>query len=319
MRNNINKKFNQIIIQIIKYYNINKFLIAISGGQDSICMMKLLEKLPKKLQLKIDYIYIDHQWKQNSKQHTENLIQTCKKIKKEIYIYQIKKISSSENTSRIYRYNTLINHAINHKNKAIITAHSQSDKIETFLYNLTRGTGSEGASGLNFHRKLNKKLNIFRPLIKQNRSEIYFFCKRWLLPIWSDNTNYNYNITRNRIRNEIIPYFKKYLNKNFECNITSFLYNIYRDNEYIKQQALKIYLINKNQTYIALQHSNIKKQHLAIQIKVIQLFIYHNFYITINKKILFYLINLIYNTNCSKKIYYKNIQIYINSKWIYIK
>jgi len=216
----------------------------------------------------------------------------------------------------------LIYHAIKYKHNAIITAHSKTDKLETFLYNLTRGTGIEGSTSLNFHRKLNKKISIFRPLIQENRSEINFLCRELFLPIWSDITNYNYNITRNRIRNEILPYLKKYLNKSIENNIINFLYSFYSENEYIKQQTFKVYFLSKHKNYIALKLFYIKKQNISLQIRILQLFIYHNFYIVITKKSLFHLINIINNVNTlksDKKLHYKNVILFINNKWIYIK
>jgi len=320
MQDYIDQRLKKIIKKIIQNNEAKSLLIAISGGQDSICLIKLIEKIKEEiLYNKIEYIYIDHQWKKNSRIQIEHIIKYCKKLKINLSIYQIKKITLSENIARRYRYHTLINHAIIYRYKTIITAHTKTDKLETFIYNLIRGTGIEGIKGLNLYRKVNSKISILRPLIYENRLKINFFCRKWFLPIWSDTTNYNYHIIRNRIRHEIFPYIKKYLNKNFEKNIINFLYNFHYDNEYIKQQAFKIYLKIKHNKYIAIKTDCIKKQHIALQVKILQLFIYHNFYIIITKKLLFNLIVNVYNIDDCKYIYYKNIIFCINDQWIYIK
>nr|YP_009332764.1 hypothetical chloroplast RF62 [Membranoptera weeksiae]AIC36837.1 hypothetical chloroplast RF62 [Membranoptera weeksiae] len=323
MNNQINQYFNKTIITIIKKYKINSILIAISGGQDSICLLNLIENLQKKKKYitKITYIYIDHQWKIDSEKQIEYIINYLKYKKKEIYIYQIKKTTLSESISRAYRYHTIINHAIKYNFKAIITAHTRTDKIETFLQKLIRRTSIEGATGLNLHRRLYKNINIFRPLISINRIQINFFCRQYYLPIWSDITNYNYYIQRNRIRNELIPYLKKYINQKAENNITHFLKTCYYDHEYIKQKIIKLYINNKDKNYIALNYQSIKKRHISIQTRIVQLFIYHNFYLLINHNILNKIINRINqkNRNIQSIILWKHIAIYINNISIYIK
>nr|QCI04560.1 tRNA Ile-lysidine synthetase [Apoglossum ruscifolium] len=318
----MNQYFNNIIREIFYKYNINSILIAISGGQDSICLIKLIENLNhfEPYLKKIEYIYIDHQWKSNSKNQIEHIINYFKHIKNKLYIYQIQKITLSENISRAYRYHIIINHAIKHHYQSIITAHTQTDKIETFLYNLSRGTSLEGITSLNFYRRLNKHLNFFRPLVIKNRIELNFFCRQFFLPIWSDISNYNYSIKRNRIRNEIIPYFIKYLNKNSEYNLNKFLNICYYDNEYIKQKVIKLYIYSKHNTYIALNYTYINQEHITIQTRVFQLFFFHNFYIIINKKFLMKLINYINQKNQQNYIIiqWQYINLNINHKWIYI-
>lgn len=203
-----------------------------------------------------------------------------------------------------------------------MTAHTKTDKLETFLLNLMRGTGIEGITSLNFHQKVNYKISLFRPLITTSRINITLFCKKWFIPPWLDITNYNYNIKRNRIRNEIFPYFKKYLNNKYENHIFKFLKTCYYDNEYIKQRVNKLYIYLKNDYYVAINFCLLKEEHFAIQTRVLQLFIYHHLCILLDKQILIEIIKYI-NTNISN-YYSKNaiklrtIEIHLDQKWIYI-
>nr|YP_009295838.1 tRNA(Ile)-lysidine synthase [Schimmelmannia schousboei]AOM64773.1 tRNA(Ile)-lysidine synthase [Schimmelmannia schousboei] len=268
--------FNKTIKKILNNNTLNMVLIAISGGQDSMCLIQLMEDFKKNYQniysINIEYIYIDHQWKKDSKSQIQHLINFIKNKQSSISIYQIKYITASELTARYLRYKTLINHALKHKHMTILTAHSQTDKIETFFQQLMRGTSIDGATSLSNCRNIHKQLKIFRPLIDINRVDINWFCRKFYLPIWSDITNYDNNINRNRLRNEFIPYLRKYFMQNLEHQINTFLETCNIDNEYIKQNTIKLYLISRHKNNIALNYSLIKKQHIAIQARALQLF-----------------------------------------------
>lgn len=83
------KYFNNLINHIINKYKIKSILIAISGGQDSICLIKLCESFNHSYKNEInkfEYIYIDHQWRRDSEEHIKHLINYFKSIKKK-YIY----------------------------------------------------------------------------------------------------------------------------------------------------------------------------------------------------------------------------------------
>nr|QCI06990.1 tRNA Ile-lysidine synthetase [Haraldiophyllum bonnemaisonii] len=317
----MNYSFLNTINNILKIDKLKSILIAISGGQDSIYLIKLIEVLMTFSRFnknKIEYIYIDHQWKIDSEKQIEHLINYLKIFKITINIYQIKNIILSENISRINRYHTIINHAKKFKYNIIITAHSNTDKLETFFINLIRGTSIEGASSLTFHRKLNNKLHIIRPLIHYNRIYINWYCRKFFLPIWSDNSNNNYLIQRNRIRYELIPYLKKYFHPNIEKNLRFFLRNSFYDNEYIKKNIINLYINLCHKKYIALNYLSLKNQTLNIQIRILQLFFYHNFCLLLEPNYIIKLIKFINIKYSNKIIDWRYFQIKKESKWIYI-
>nr|YP_009393465.1 tRNA Ile-lysidine synthetase [Bostrychia simpliciuscula]ARW62027.1 tRNA Ile-lysidine synthetase [Bostrychia simpliciuscula] len=323
MNNIIQKSFNKIITNLIKQINTQCILLAISGGQDSLCLIKLVENFKNNYErsnqkLKTEYIYIDHQWKSNSKKKIKYLIHYLKSIQENLKIYQVKDITFSEDTCRKYRYNIIFQHAVKYKQKIIITAHTSTDKTETFFQNLIRGTSIEGLNSLNLQRKVNKNLYIIRPLINTSRDNIYWMCKKFFLPIWSDTTNYNYYIERNRIRNEFIPYLKTYFHKDIENRIEYFLKIYYYDNEYIKQSILKLYLNSIHNKYIALNYEKIQKQNFGLQIRTIQFFSFHNFYIFLNFKKLVKFLSNINKQKTNSYIKYKNLKFHIINYWIYV-
>lgn len=323
MNNDIQNNFNETIINLIKEKKITSLLLAISGGQDSLCLIKLIENLNKKYKsynknIKLEYIYVDHQWKKDSKIQIQHIINYLKYTKQILRIYQIKNLMLGENKCRQYRYHTIIQHAIQYKQQAIITAHTCTDKTETFFHNLVRGTSIEGFSSLTLQRKVNDNLYILRPLIHISREELLWKCRKFFLPVWSDSTNYNYKIERNRIRNELIPYLKKYFHKDIEYRIEYFLKIYYHDNEYIKQSLFKLYLNSIHHKYIALSYKKIQKQNFGLQIKTIQFFSFHNFYTFLSIPNIIKIIKMMNKPRNNLYVQSKNLNFNVTNKWLYI-
>lgn len=155
-------KVEDSMIHFIKQYKQQKILLAISGGQDSILLIKSLDNLKNysiNKKIRITYIYIDHQWKNNSNKQIKHLINYLKSKNNEIIIYQINKITLSEKECRQYRYNIIIQYAISNKYQLIITGHNLTDKIETFINNISRSSHIESFNSLSITNKIHK--NIF--------------------------------------------------------------------------------------------------------------------------------------------------------------
>ena len=311
------------LTKINKQHTKKCILVSISAGQDSICLIKILENIKQNFIkfLEIEYIYIDHQWKKNSQSQVNHIINYLKCSNSSIYIYQIKIKCYSETQARIYRYQALFNHANNHNNYIIITGHNLTDKLETFLQNLFKGTTIDGATSLSEYRKNVYNIILFRPLIYNSRNEIYWLCKKLYLPIWSDQTNYYYNIQRNRLRYELLPYLKNYFSINIEKHLTSFLNIANTDNEYLKQNTIKLYLLTHHNKKIAINYQIIHKQHIAIQKRILQLFSFHHFNQMFNKNIIEKIILYLNFPNIGKFLnleWNRNKYIYIQEKWLYI-
>nr|YP_009399454.1 tRNA Ile-lysidine synthetase [Dictyomenia sonderi]ARW69060.1 tRNA Ile-lysidine synthetase [Dictyomenia sonderi] len=312
-----------LIKHFIIKHNTKNILLAISGGQDSIYLIKILETLKKQLstaKLQTSYIYIDHQWKYNSHEQIKHIINYIKSIKSHIIIYQISQITLSEDQCRTFRYNIIIQHAIKYNFKLIITGHNSTDQIETFIQNMIKGSGIESLNNLGIKNKIYQNIFLLRPLLKLDREIIYWICKKFYLPIWSDSTNYVYKIQRNRIRQELIPYIKKYLHKNIENNIKSLMNNYYYQNEYIKQSVIKLYLKSRHNKRIAINYKKINQQNFILQIKIIQLFCFDNFQIYLENSKIVKIINKINNqsSNLLKILKHKNFNFFINNNWFYL-
>ena len=71
----------------------------------------------------------------------------------------------------------------------IVTGHTASDRAETLLYNLIRGSGADGLKSLTWQRPLTPAIQLVRPLLEINRAETAQFCQDLQIAIWEDSTN----------------------------------------------------------------------------------------------------------------------------------
>jgi len=128
--------------------------------------------------------------------------------------FETQKIADDEGISiqmaaRDLRYEWFEEIRIKEKYNYIAIAHNSDDQIETFLINLTRGTGIKGLTGIK-----NKSEKVIRPLLFANREEITDFVKRNNFLYREDSSNSSTKYGRNKIRHEVIPMLEK-INPNF--------------------------------------------------------------------------------------------------------
>nr|YP_009313448.1 tRNA Ile-lysidine synthetase [Galaxaura rugosa]SCW21702.1 tRNA Ile-lysidine synthetase [Galaxaura rugosa] len=302
--------------QKLQIYN-QKILVGISGGQDSLCLLQLLTDLKQQYKLRLGIIYIDHQLRYDTEINNKHIINIAKQYNIPSYIYQLERSDYTENHLRNLRYQVFIKTAYLNNYQLIATAHHIDDQIETCLYHLIRGSSIDGLNSLNWYRYINENIKIIRPILNFKKSEIMWFCRYYNLPIWSDYTNSSYIYTRNRIRQELIPYLQSYFNHNFQKHISNFLDLAYLDTEYLRQNTIKIYLLIKHPKLMAINTTILLKQHLTLQFRILRLFFYHNLKLNIPYSLIKNIIFII-NNNTEKAIPYQNIIIIYQTPWIYI-
>lgn len=211
----------------------DKVLIGVSGGPDSVCLLDLLFKIKDKRNLKISIIHINHGLRGKDSEKDQALVNNLAKkyqipiIIKKINVknYQKKNKLSLEEAARDLRHQVFSLTCQQKKINRVVLAHTSSDQVETVLMNFLRGAGINGLSGMNYHKDFkvltnNKRINfqIIRPLLDCSKKEILAYLKQEKLKFNLDKTNFDLNFTRNRIRHEIIPAFKK-INPSIEENI----------------------------------------------------------------------------------------------------
>ncbi|MEH1806869.1 tRNA lysidine(34) synthetase TilS [Nostoc sp.] len=217
-----------------------RLLIAVSGGQDSLCLIKLLLDLQSKWEWYLGIAHCDHRWRSDSEanaNHVENLAKTWDIS---FYLETANKPINSEAAARDWRYQALSAIAQANNYQYIVTGHTASDRAETLLYNLIRGTGADGLQALTWQRPLTIGIVLVRPLLEITRIQTAQFCQEFKLPIWEDSTNQDLQYTRNRIRQELLPYLRENFNPQVESALAQTAELLQAEVEYLEKAAQEL-------------------------------------------------------------------------------
>ncbi len=202
------QKFKEHIQLNFPFLKDKKLLIAISGGLDSVVLTQLLSELNFDIslahcnfQLRGKESDLDEYFVKLLSQKTYNQIFTIK--------FDTEKFSknnkfSTQIAARELRYNWFQELIEKHNFDFVLTAHHADDNLETFLINLTRGTGLDGFTGI---PKING--NIVRPLLAFSREEISTYAKSNNIDWREDASNTSTKYIRNKIRHQIVPLLKE--------------------------------------------------------------------------------------------------------------
>ncbi|MFN6499485.1 MAG: tRNA lysidine(34) synthetase TilS [Nostoc sp. DedQUE01] len=217
-----------------------RLLVAVSGGQDSLCLIKLLLDLQSKWEWHLGIAHCDHRWRSDSQanaNHVENLATTWGIS---FYLETANEPINSEAAARDWRYQALNAIAQANNYQYIVTGHTASDRAETLLYNLIRGTGADGLQALTWQRPLTTGIMLVRPLLEITRTQTQQFCQDFQLPVWEDSTNQDLQYARNRIRQELLPYLRENFNPQVESALAQTAELLQAEVEYLEQAAQQL-------------------------------------------------------------------------------
>ncbi|MFM7889056.1 MAG: tRNA lysidine(34) synthetase TilS, partial [Pseudanabaena sp.] len=254
-----------------------KLLVAVSGGQDSLCLAKILLMQQAKYNWRLTIAHCDHQWRIDSRANASHV----EKIAREWGIPFCARVAEnppkSEASAREWRYAKLVEMAQINQCHYVVTGHTRSDRAETLLYNLMRGSGADGLAALTWQRSLTHGINLVRPLLNVSRQETAEFCRENLIPIWEDSTNQNLDYRRNRLRLETIPYLKQHFNPQLEIAITQTAEILDSEVSYLESQASQFFedgvSVIWDDHQPCLQRQVLLSQPLALQRRIVKQFL----------------------------------------------
>jgi tRNA(Ile)-lysidine synthase len=186
-----------------------RLLVAVSGGQDSLCLLKLLLDLQPKWGWRLAVGHCNHRWRADSDANAEYVEQLAAEFGLPFYVATAPPLPKTEAAARDWRYQALSQLATAQGYRYLTTGHTASDRAETLLHNLMRGSGADGLQALSWQRRLDE-LTLVRPLLEVTRTETADFCTELQLQVWEDSTNQDMAYTRNRIRQQLIPQMQAY-------------------------------------------------------------------------------------------------------------
>ncbi len=217
--------------------------VALSGGEDSVCLLHLLVKNAERLNIKVVALNVEHGIRgAESKSDTAFCVKLCEKLGIEIKVYSVDAVSFAENNrmsleqaARVLRYERFfeaLNEGFCHK---IATAHHLADNAETILFNLFRGSSLTGVKGIE-ERTYGGK--VVRPILMTEKAEITEYLKENQLEFVTDFTNFDSKYTRNAMRLEILPIIEKKF-PSVKNALVRFSKNAKKDDEFLYDTARK--------------------------------------------------------------------------------
>ena len=187
-----------------KIKNLKKkfFLVAVSGGADSLALTALIKSYSYKNKCKVSYVLIDHNLRKNSATEAKSVKRLLKKFQINLNIIKnnriIKKNIQSE--ARRIRYNLLSSFCKKRKIKVILTAHNLEDQVETFFIRLSRGSGIQGLSSMMQSNKIENNITLSRPLLEVKKEKLIKISKLIFNKFYKDPSNNNVKYLRTRVR-----------------------------------------------------------------------------------------------------------------------
>lgn len=293
------------IIQTIKKYQLiesgDNIVVGVSGGPDSMCLLNFLKENRQNPKLGITFniyvAHINHGIREEAISDQVYVESYCKEnnitcFKKQVNILTIAKEQKIgiEEAGRIVRYEFFNEVANQVKATKIATAHTAKDNIETVLMHFIRGTGTAGLKGI---APIREGLYI-RPLLDCSREEIEQYCKERQLQPRIDKTNQENKYTRNKIRNELIPYLEKEFNPNIIKTLNRLSEIARQEDAYLQTKTKEAY-----QEIVLLE----KEQEIQWDLKK-----FNSFDLVIKNRLVLYTINRLFGTSSGiEKIHLEDI------------
>jgi len=179
--------------------------VGLSGGRDSVALLHAAHELQTALNFRLDACHVNHRLSARSDRWQEFCGELCDQLDVPLKIIAVDVSNSSrvgiEAAARAERYAAFGGLVADW----ILLGQHRGDQAETVLFNLLRGTGLAGASGMPQTRAMRPGLRLIRPLLGVARQDINDYLKKHDLKWVEDESNANTGFARNFLRHEIVP------------------------------------------------------------------------------------------------------------------
>lgn len=271
------------VLEFISEYQMlergDRLVVGVSGGADSVCLLRLLHGYSKNYNLKLFAVHVNHGLRGEEAAHDEAFAQElcaqlqipCRVVRFDVQREAKLTGLSEEEAGRECRYRAFQEEAKRQNCMKIAVAHHMDDNAETVLFRMFRGTGVPGLSGIAPISKMHygetvstssacrekERMTVIRPLLCVTRAEIERYLEECGQVYCVDSTNFENFYSRNRIRNEILPIANGYINAQSVRNLNTLAQHAGKVTAYLERQAELLYEqcvnVGENSLEIALQ------------------------------------------------------------------
>jgi tRNA(Ile)-lysidine synthase len=189
--------------QLIFKPNLNKnkkYLVAVSGGSDSMALISALHES----KFKLIVVHVNYQFRKSALDDQNLVINYCQKNKIKAF-YKVRSevvVGNLQSWAREYRYNFFKEIYVKEKCNALLTAHHQDDMIETYIMKKQRPAIYDSPAIQEY--AVIKGMQVIRPLLNYKKEDLINYCSSKSVKFNHDETNFESKYQRNKIRNTII-------------------------------------------------------------------------------------------------------------------
>ncbi|MDR6458885.1 tRNA(Ile)-lysidine synthase [Chryseobacterium vietnamense] len=251
----------------------HSYLLAVSGGADSMVLASLFRDLKQEIQdarFQFQVAHINYKLRGNDSDMDQKTVQDfCEKNHIKFHLYEVsEKDHKPENSIQLWarelRYAFFKEIQEKEKLEFLVTAHHLNDQLETFIINLSKAAGINGLSGIPPNDN-----KILRPLLSVSKKEIYQFAEQHTIEFREDLSNKKSDYLRNKIRNEIVPMLME-TNDHFLENFrkSSLYLNQTKDfvHEQIQEIEKRLTLFNQNYKILSKEKLDLESDFVKFEI-----------------------------------------------------
>ncbi|NIF03820.1 tRNA lysidine(34) synthetase TilS [Chryseobacterium sp. Tr-659] len=219
------------------------YLLAVSGGADSMVLASLFKDLSTEFQrskYQIQVAHINYKLRGKDSNLDQKVVQDfCEKNHIKFHGYEVsEKDQKPENSIQLWarelRYNFFKEIQEKENLEFLVTAHHLNDQLETFIINLSKAAGINGLSGIPANDNA-----ILRPLLSFSKNEIYQFAEQNNIEFREDLSNKKNDYLRNKIRNKIVPALLE-TNDHFLDNFKKSSFYLNQTKDFVQKQIQEI-------------------------------------------------------------------------------
>ncbi len=193
----------------------DRILVAVSGGLDSMVLLKLLQTLALKFDWRLSVAHFNHQLRGRASDADERFVRQaahaaalpCRVGRGDVKALAQRNGLSVEMAARQLRHEFLARAARASKCRVIALAHHADDQVELFFLRLLRGAGGDGLAGMKWRSvsPADKRVQLCRPLLDVTKDDLERFAREHGVSFREDASNASRELLRNRVRHELLP------------------------------------------------------------------------------------------------------------------
>jgi tRNA(Ile)-lysidine synthase len=270
---------NQVRRAIERYHLLeqgNRVIVGVSGGIDSMVLLRLLSTLRLDLNLFLVVAHVNHGLRPEESEKEAALVRAESERlglpfeygKFDVREFQRTRKLSAQDAARKIRLHFLNHLLLKYDAQKIALGHTADDQVETFLLRLIRGAGLRGLKGMLPVREG----KVIHPLLDVWRRDIESFAKENGIAFLLDSSNLERNYLRNRLRLDLIPLIEKEYQPGFREVVARTTTLLREEDDYLEEKAGEAYLrvVHEEKNHLSFRFSEYRSLHKAIQWRVLR-------------------------------------------------